>query len=60
MRCKFHKLGAKEELHLLVRLLMSHALNIIVPRSDQASKKLVSSTRKGQYSLSDYLHAIEY
>ena len=30
---------------------------------DQASnkaKKLMSSTRKGQYSLSDYLHAIEY
>ena len=53
----FTRLGAKEELHvhLVVRLLMSRALNTIIQYVDQASnkaKKLVSSTMKEQYSLS--------
>ena len=46
-KCKFRRLGPMEELRLLVRLLMSRAL-------------LVSSMKKGHYSLSEYLHAIKY
>ena len=54
----FTRLGAKEELHLLVWLLMSCALKTIIQQlqQNQASnkaKKLLSPMTKGQYS-SDY------
>ena len=43
--------GCKEKLHLLVMLLMLHALNLIPPDQANKAKKLVSSMKKGQYSL---------
>ena len=51
----FTRLGAKEELHLLVKLLMSHALNTIVHKIRHQIRQ-----RSWCPPWRDYLHAIKY
>ena len=60
-RCKFHRLGAKEDLHLLVRLLMSHALNTIVHKiRHQIRQRRWCPPWVRDNTVSDNLHAIKY
>ena len=66
----FTWLGAKEELHLLVRQLRSHALNTTIHqirhqirallRRDKRISALFEQFKEGQYSFSNFLDAIKY
>ena len=64
----FTRLGAKEELHLLVRQLRSRALNTTIHqirhqirdllRRDKRISALFEQFKKGQYSLSNFLASL--